>query len=210
MLHYPKDIERVQDAIDFALLDSRIANGCDTRLRGQRGRRTTAGIPAEFSRAEPDDREDIDHAKVLRDYGEKARKDAESQLRFDPVAFNTGDEFTYRRNEEQPSRVRLYRGFLEDKYGSVKRLNRVWEAQYASFDEVFPLLDAGKLASRATCEVTSRLRSLSVTTLPCITTSKPDRAGSTETSRAPISAALIDAQSASSTPDSSRASVSAR
>ena len=91
-------------------------------------------------------REDIDHAKVLRDYGEKARAAAESQLRFDPVAFNTGDEFTYRRNEEQPSRVRLYREFLEGKYGSIRRLNEVWGTAYPSFDEVFPLLDGGKLA----------------------------------------------------------------
>lgn len=83
--------------------------------------------------------EKIEHEKLIKEYVEKAKKIAESQIPFDPIAFNNGDEFYYRRNENQPSRIIGFRKFLKEKYQNIGTLNRVWDASYNSFDEIKPL-----------------------------------------------------------------------
>ena len=88
--------------------------------------------------------EQIEQADLLKSYGEQARKGTEPQLRFDPMAFNTGDEFTYRGGEENPSRVLAYRKHLEQKYGAIAKLNQTWGSSYTNFGEIFPSLPAAQ------------------------------------------------------------------
>jgi len=88
--------------------------------------------------------EKINYGEMLKESVETASKIAESQLPFDPIAFNTGDEFYYRGGEEKPSRIQAYREYLEEKYGAIKSLNDAWDSHYTSFDQIYPILPAAK------------------------------------------------------------------
>jgi len=89
----------------------------------------------------------INYKQMLERSIESARKIAESQLPFDPIAFNTGDEFFYKGGEHKPSRVQAYREFLRKRYKTVKSLNESWGSDHSSFDEIHPIVP-GKMADK--------------------------------------------------------------
>ena len=89
--------------------------------------------------------EKINYKEMLERSIESASKIAESQLGFDPIAFNTGDEFFYKGGEEKPSRIQAYREFLEKRYGTIESLNKVWDSGYGAFAEIYPILPGKKV-----------------------------------------------------------------
>ena len=89
----------------------------------------------------------INYKQMLEKSIESASKIAESQLPFDPIAFNTGDEFFYKGGDEKPSRVQAYREFLERRYKTIKSLNESWDSAYTSFEEICPIVP-GKTAEK--------------------------------------------------------------
>ena len=91
--------------------------------------------------------EKINYKQMLEKSIESASKIAASQLGFDPIAFNTGDEFFYRGGDEKPSRVQAYREFLEGRYGTIEALNKVWDSNHGSFAEICPIVP-GKTADK--------------------------------------------------------------
>jgi hypothetical protein len=64
---------------------------------------------------------------------------------FDPVAYFTGDEIDYRGGDELPGRILDLREALKKKYGNIAALNKQWDTQYASFDDVYPLTTAKEI-----------------------------------------------------------------
>ncbi|MBI2195114.1 MAG: beta-galactosidase trimerization domain-containing protein [Planctomycetes bacterium] len=86
----------------------------------------------------PRDALDLDpkRMEIVRDL---TRKMMESQLRFDPVAYTTGDEIDYGGGDALPFRILDFRQALQKKYAAIEALNRQWDSDFASFDEICPI-----------------------------------------------------------------------
>lgn len=57
-------------------------------------------------------------------------------LPFDPIAYVSGDEATYKGGHELPARLADFRRSLQRQYRTVAALNEQWGTRYASFDDV--------------------------------------------------------------------------
>ena len=73
---------------------------------------------------------------------EGARKMAEKAIPFDPLTYTVDDEIIYGGGDLAPHRITYSRDRLRESYGSIEALNKQWETDYDSFDEVYPLARA--------------------------------------------------------------------
>jgi hypothetical protein len=87
---------------------------------------------------------DITPAETQR--AKEATDKLRQQLPFDPLAYYCGDEIDYGGGEELSGRVVEFRKFLQERYGTLAALNRQWETNYASFDDVYPIARKKTLA----------------------------------------------------------------
>ncbi|MCL5674914.1 MAG: beta-galactosidase [Candidatus Omnitrophica bacterium] len=77
--------------------------------------------------------------KIKKEYSSYAAEIINSQLRFDPIVFNAGDEFYYPGGDESPAMVMEFRKYLENKYKTIQTLNNDWGTNYSTFEDIYPL-----------------------------------------------------------------------
>ncbi|MDP6439687.1 MAG: beta-galactosidase trimerization domain-containing protein [Candidatus Brocadiia bacterium] len=70
---------------------------------------------------------------------ENASETAEKAIPFDPLTYTVDDEIIYGGGDLAPHRITHFREKLREAYSSIEALNKQWQTDYASFDEVYPL-----------------------------------------------------------------------
>lgn len=95
-----------------------------------------AGLPRRAFDITPEEQKRADQATAA----------LKEQLPFDPVAYYCGDEIDYGGGDELPGRIIEFRKFLQARYKTIAALNKQWDTNYASFDEIYPIARKETLA----------------------------------------------------------------